>query len=344
MPVTAIWVTAPLFPIKNLWRTLLAAGVLLAAAGPVAAETYTVTIQDLDIGVVASGATGDTVFRVDPGTNAITTVSGSGTRVGSSGAGRAVVTVACAAAAPGECNKQVNVKIAVAGSPTLRIRSISRLLFAMGTAVLGGSPIGQPQGSFTIQAVGPNASKTFFIGADLTIGGDDSGLGTGNATSGFSVFVAPVPATPTQGAIGQGKAKVLRSITLTKTADLVFGRVTLPPSGSGTVTIDATTGVRSTTGGVFSLGSPTPGRATFDVGGEGGQVFSITVPATFQMTGTATPLTVTTTNSAGGTGVLSASLGSAGTFVLGVGGSFTLASSSPTGNYTGSFLVTVAYN
>lgn len=125
---------------------------------------------------------------------------------------------------------------------------------------------------------------------------------------------------------------------------MAFGRVSLPPSGSGTVTMNASTGALTTTGGIIALTSPTPTRAAFNVGGEGGQAFSVTIPATFQLTGTATPLTVTTSNSAGASPLLSASLGSQGAFTFGVGGSFTLASSTLTGDYTGSFTVTVAYN
>ena len=322
---------------------LAAALAVQALAGAALAETYTVSIADLDIGLVTSAVSGNTVFRVDPGANTVFPVSGSGTRVSSGGA-RGVVTVSCAASAPGDCTKLVNVRLAVTGAPTNRQRTLTRLLYAMGTAQFGGDPSGYGPGNFTIQPIGPNASKTFYIGADLTIAGDESGLPTGDSESGFSVFVAPFPAVPTQGGFGRARARVLRSITLSKTSDLVFGKVTLPPSGSGVVTLDPGTGAVSTTGGIVSLGVPNPTRATFNVTGEGGQTFSISMPATFQMTGTTTPLTVTTTNSAGASGLLSAGLGAQGAFAFGVGGSFTLANTTKTGDYTGNFTVTVAYN
>ncbi len=318
-------------------------GVLLAlASGPAAAETYTVAITDMNLGVVTSGVTGDTLYRIDPSTGVVTRVSGTGTRVGGASA-NSVVTISCAAVAVGDCTKAVNVKIAVAGSPTKRARALTRILDVMGTATLNGSPIGGPVGGFQINPIGPNASKTFFVGADLGIAGDNTGLPTGDAESDFSVFVAPAPLSPTSGAIGRATVRVLRSILMTKNSDLVFGRIALPSAGAGTVTIDPVTGVRTVTGGT-PLGATAPSRANFTVSGEGGQTFSVTVPATFQLTGPTPPLTVTTTNSAGPTPTLSAALGAQGTFDLGVGGSFPIDATTTVGDYSGSFIVTVAYN
>lgn len=328
---------------KHRLRALGAALLLQGLAGQALAETYTVTITDMDIGVVTSGVTGDTVFRVDPATGGVVRVTGSGTKVGSGG-GHAVVTIACAASAPGDCTSQVNVKIAVAGSPTKRARSLTRILTAMGTAVLAGGPLGGPPGTLTIAAIGASSSKTFFIGADLGIAGDDSGLATGDAESDFSVLVASAPAIPTTGAIGRATARVLRSIAMTKASDLDFGRITLPTAASGTVTLDPSTGSVAVTGGIAAISTPTPTRAVFNVSGEGGQAFTVSMPSTFTLTGTATPLTVTTTNSAGASPALNASLGSLGVFAFGVGGSFPLASTTVTGTYSGNFTVTVTYN
>jgi hypothetical protein len=96
------------------------------------------------------------------------------------------------------------------------------------------------------------------------------------------------------------------------------------------------------TGGT-GVDTPLPTRAAFNVTGEGGQAFSIAVPPTFQMTGPET-LTVTTTSSAGASAVLSSTLGSMGSFALGVGGSLPITSTMLTGDYSGMFTVTVAYN
>jgi hypothetical protein len=319
----------------------LAAAALASAAW--AASVYTVTVTtNVDLGTITSSATGDTVFRADPNTGAITTVTGTATRSGAA-TGRALVTIHCAGTAGVDCIKTVNVQIGPVGSASGRARTLSRLLFAMGTATLAGSPGSPASGTFTISAIGANASKTFFVGTDFTVGGDDSGLPTGNAESDFFAWAAETPGAPTTGDVGRFTAKVIRSIAMTKTSDLVFGAITRPAAGSGSVTIDAATGARAVAGGVFAMPSPNPGAAGFNVTGEGGQAFTVTVPATFVMNGPAA-ITVTTTSTVTGTPVLSAALGSAGGYAFGVGGSAPITSTTPTGDYTGAFTVTVAYN
>ncbi|HEY0435333.1 MAG TPA: DUF4402 domain-containing protein, partial [Phenylobacterium sp.] len=161
--------------------------------------------------------------------------------------------------------------------------------------------------------------------------------------SDFFAWAAESPSSPTSGDVGRFQAKIIRGIAIAKTGDLVFGAVVKPAAGPGSVVIDATTGSRSTTGGAVGMASPTPGRASFNVTGEGGQAFSITVPASFQMTGPQ-PMTVTTTNSAGPSPILSGALGSQGAFAFGVGGSAPINAGTLSGDYTGSFTVTVAYN
>jgi hypothetical protein len=143
--------------------------------------------------------------------------------------------------------------------------------------------------------------------------------------------------------MGSGSAAVFRPIALAGTADLAFGTVTRPRSGSGTVSIDAATGDRILSGdGVIGIGSG-PHRATYTVTGEGGQAYSVSVPATFTMTGPGDPITVTLTTTASGMQTLDGSLGGAGTASIGVGGSFTLPSDKAGGNYSGSFVISVEY-
>lgn len=143
-----------------------------------------------------------------------------------------------------------------------------------------------------------------------------------------------------------GSATIIQPITLTKNTDLAFGKVARPSSGSNTVSVNETSGSRTTTGGGnAALIASTASRATYSVAGEGGQTFSISVPASFDMTrsGGSETLTVTLAGTAT-SGTLSGSLGSAGAASFGVGGSFPVASTTATGAYTGSFDVTVAYN
>ncbi|HEY3950157.1 DUF4402 domain-containing protein [Phenylobacterium sp.] len=303
-----------------------------------AASLYTVTVASADLGVVTSAVAGDTDFRIDPTAGAVTIVSGQATRSANSST-RAMVTVACAAQVAGDCTHNVNVRLTAAGSPAGRARALTRLTFVMGTAQLAGSPGPPGQAAFTIAPVGPNASVTFFVGGDFAIAGDDSGLSTGVAEADFTAAVSET--TPTGGGTGRFVATVIRSISVSKTSDLVFGSVQRPVSGAGSVTIDAVTGARTLTN-ANGLPTPVPARATFSIAGEGGQAFTVTVPSSFTMNGPQ-PLTVTTSSSSASP-VLSGSLGSQGSFVFGVGATVPLSSTTPTGDYSGSFTVTVAYN
>lgn len=146
---------------------------------------------------------------------------------------------------------------------------------------------------------------------------------------------------------GQGSITVIRPLTITKNADLAFGTVVRPSTGAGTAVVSAA-GVRSVTGGVVGLSSgDTPQAAQFTVDGEGGQSVSVTIPATFSIANGSDTLTVTTSNNLTGSAAaqtLSNALGSAGSLVFKVGGSVPVASTAPTGLYSGTFTVSAAYN
>ena len=316
---------------------------LAAVAGSAqATPSYTVQVtSNADLGRVTSAASGDTNFRIDPTTGNVTITNAGGAVRSSNGATRAMVTISCTGAA-GDCSKNINVQLASAGGPLGRARALTRISFAMGSAVLAGGPGLPGSGSFTIAPIGLNSSKTFFVGADMAIAADDSGLATGLAEADFLVVGDEKARHRRERPTGRFLATVLRQLSISKTQDLVFGVVATPTSGNGTVTIDPATGARTTVGAV-GFGTPTPTQATFNVTGEGGQAFSVTIPASFQMTGPQ-PMTVTTTNSAGAAPLLSGALGSQGAFNFGVGGAIAVNSTTPTGSYTGNFTVTVAYN
>lgn len=133
---------------------------------------------------------------------------------------------------------------------------------------------------------------------------------------------------------------IFQPITITKTADLAFGRVIRPSTGTTIYTIDATTGAPSVSGGdgIFTTGGGTPGRAVFSVNGEGGQGFTITADATVVNGG----VTINLVKSAA-TGILSGTIGAAGSATFGVGGNITMTSATSTGVKSGTFNVTVAY-
>jgi hypothetical protein len=135
---------------------------------------------------------------------------------------------------------------------------------------------------------------------------------------------------------------IFQPITITKTADLAFGRVIRPSTGNTTVyTVSEANGATSTTGGdgIFTAGGDTPGRAAFTVNGEGGQAFNISLGSSSVTNG---GVTINLVRSAT-TGTLDGTLGSAGTATFGVGGNVTLSDTSPTGTKSATFNVTVTY-
>lgn len=133
---------------------------------------------------------------------------------------------------------------------------------------------------------------------------------------------------------------VVSPIAITKTADLVFGSFA-PGATGGTVTI-STAGARDKSGDVFLAGTA-GGAAKFDVTGEGGLNYSITLETTPLVRaggGGTMNFTVSsdiTSGTLGGTG-------SNGAQSFFVGGVLTVAAGQAPGNYAGSVKATVAYN
>jgi hypothetical protein len=127
---------------------------------------------------------------------------------------------------------------------------------------------------------------------------------------------------------GAGSITILRPLTVTNTQGLNFGKVIRPASGSGDVAIDAT-GVR-----------------TVDVGiGEGGAAITVTVDPNFVLSiGGSTDLTVTLASAQSGAQTLSGATNTDGDLLVVVTGEVTIANTTETGAYTGSFTVSAVYN
>lgn len=141
-----------------------------------------------------------------------------------------------------------------------------------------------------------------------------------------------------------GTTTIIQPLTIAQSSALSFGTIVRPLSGSGTVTIGTGADTVSTTGGAVALRGPTS-RARYTVTGEGGEVVSVTMPATFAMLRSGAPdLTVTLTRAPAGNLTLSGTAGATGTAALDIGGSFPISSTTLVGNYVGSFTVAVAYN
>ena len=166
----------------------------------------------------------------------------------------------------------------------------------------------------------------------------------GSATIMAAAFHVPAFAQASDDAIANGSTTIVQPLTIAKDADLSFGRIVKPSTGTGTVAIaDSADTVTAGSGAVAASGIATS-RAKFTIDGEGGQAISITVPATFDLGNTTDTITVTLDPDLPASDTLSGSVGSGGTLALNIGGSFDLPDSISTGEYTGQFTVTVAYN
>lgn len=318
--------------------TALAWLVLTTAAG--AQSLSVASVGDLPLGNVTSASLGTTTFTISASTGLVAR-SGGGSRLGS-GSARSLVTIACES--DGSCaTSNVAVTISAVGGLTGRAGALGNFTISALTAQILTGPSGTDTLSFTMGPIGNNDTKTFYVGADFPILGDDSAAGTGPALNSFQVSVQFAPSGTPTAQMGSGTATVFRPITLTGNTDLAFGTISCPRSGAGSVAIDAATGERTLTGdGIIGIGA-SPHRATYTVTGEGGQTFSVTVPPSFVMTGPGDTITVAVTTTASGTQTLDGTLGSGGSASFGVGGSFSLPTNKAGGTYSGTFVVSVAY-
>lgn len=141
------------------------------------------------------------------------------------------------------------------------------------------------------------------------------------------------------GASAPAKAVVVRRLSLVKTDDLDFGTIARG-AATGTVTINAATGVRTTTGGVIAQGG-TPQRAIFVGAGQIGILSFVSIgpsPVLSNGAGGTMP-TVLAVN--GGTGIRL--FPGTGVQTFQVGGTLTVGANQAEGDYTGSFTLTVNY-
>ncbi len=123
-----------------------------------------------------------------------------------------------------------------------------------------------------------------------------------------------------------------------KVSDLVFG--TLAAASAGTCTISPT-GARSVTGGVMAVGS-TLSAGALTITGTPSAAYTVTLPLSCTLTGpAAATLTVDTFTSATTPAL---QLNGSGSGSLLVGAKLAIPNNATHGAYTGSFIVTVAYN
>jgi hypothetical protein len=138
---------------------------------------------------------------------------------------------------------------------------------------------------------------------------------------------------------------VVAPITITKMTDLSFGSIA-GGSTAGTVTLSPDNS-RGVSGGVVKMGG-TPAAAKFDVTGQDGAGYTITLGGSTVLTSGSNTIPfeavsdLTASNKASGT--VGAGVLTGGTQSIFVGGVLTVAANQAAGTYTGSISATVEYN
>lgn len=134
-------------------------------------------------------------------------------------------------------------------------------------------------------------------------------------------------------------ATAATTIAISRTSDLSFGAIVAGTS-AGTVTMSPQ-GIRTANGGVTLAGGSAASVSSFVVTGDAFQTFSIVLPASIGISGPSASMTLDQfTSDPDGTAILNA----AGSRTLDVGATLHVGASQPSGTYSGTFQVTVAYD
>lgn len=150
--------------------------------------------------------------------------------------------------------------------------------------------------------------------------------------------------TQTGSATANATATILQAVSITKNADLNFGKIIADPTAAGQVAIQ-TDGTRTIAAGnvvLFDTESEHQ-AASFTASGTAGRTYSLSLPAneSVSLTGPSgsDPMTITGfVHSATGT------LNASGEETFNVGGTLNVGANQAPGQYTGTFTVTAAYN
>jgi hypothetical protein len=158
------------------------------------------------------------------------------------------------------------------------------------------------------------------------------------------VAAAPAMAASTATATANAKGVVLQSLTLNWISDLDFGTVAGDTTNPGTVSINADTGARSTTGAVVALPGAF-GRAQFDGFASANQSVQLTLtqPAGGVICNAACANTVGAVLNLDNAGATTRNTGATGAFTVFVGGDFSIAANQAAGLYTAQFDLTAVY-
>jgi spore coat protein U-like protein len=138
---------------------------------------------------------------------------------------------------------------------------------------------------------------------------------------------------------------VIAPIAITKVADLAFGSFGAGAAG-GTVTVSPN-GNRGVSGGAIAAGG-TPSAAQFNVTGEAGMGFGITLGGTTELSNGSSTMTFAPISDTSASAITSGTVAT-GTLTSGaqsiyVGGILTVGANQAAGTYTGTVTATVEYN
>jgi hypothetical protein len=141
----------------------------------------------------------------------------------------------------------------------------------------------------------------------------------------------------------EARGVVVQPLTLAKVQDLDFGTV-VGSAAAGSVTINANTGARATSGGVTGVPSYPGDRALFQGAGTSGQTVVLSLNAPTVLVSQSNPADLITVNSlsldsGGATRVIDVT----GIFTVGVGGDFAIAANQPAALYSANFDLTADY-
>ncbi len=335
------------------FHALLLATAAMLVAGPAHAQRIDITVpaNTPDIGNVTAAISGTTVFRVST-SGSVTVISGTGSRQ-SAGAVSNTITIGCTGNNNGvkdPCNAQ-NVVVRVTPTATQTGRRADRLTNLQAAINSGAQIVRAPiwdgnSLTFTIGPIGHRGSKSFRLGLDLPILGGFSAAG--RTTSGYLVEAGFAPDYSASGS-GAAAATVRNPTQIDKGPDLRFGAILQNGASTGTITLDATTGVVSSSnpgGLVVNAHSAIPaGRALYSIASEAGQLINVTVPTSFTMTGPGGLITVSTTKTfSGGSVTMPGSPGTSSNQDIGIGGTFNVSGKLNSGSYTGTFSVVFSWN
>lgn len=137
-------------------------------------------------------------------------------------------------------------------------------------------------------------------------------------------------------------AAVVRTLSITSATDLSFGTFAAGNS-AGTVSVSAT-GNRTATGGVTLVSASTGSQATISLSGTPSTSYSVSLPATVQLTASGGSATMSIGSFTTTLNALQGSLNASGTGSFGIGGTLSVAANQAVATYTGSFTVTLNYN